>query len=317
MTVATSPVLAAGAVCWRVVDGKPRVLLVHRTQHQDVSLPKGKLDPGETLPQTAQREILEETGVAVSLGAPLGVVEYALPSGRQKVVHYWTAEVSEHALERATFRPNDEIAALEWVSVSKALKRLTYAHDAELVERFAERFAAGRARTFAVIALRHGKAVPPGAWDGPDSTRPLLVRGEAQARSVAPAIAAFAPTKLIASSARRCLSTIAPLAELTGLAVKETADISQDAYEHDEAHVAKVVRKRLAKRHTAVLCSHGPVLPEILSELAAQSNSRMDEALRRAASLDTGEYAVVHFSVDDPRAGIVAVERHSPSPDPA
>ena len=40
-------VLAAGAVCWRVVGGKVRILLVSRTQHKDISLPKGKVDPGE------------------------------------------------------------------------------------------------------------------------------------------------------------------------------------------------------------------------------------------------------------------------------
>ena len=50
-------VLAAGVVCWRLVGKQAKVLLVHRTQHKDVSLPKGKLDPGETLPQTAEREI--------------------------------------------------------------------------------------------------------------------------------------------------------------------------------------------------------------------------------------------------------------------
>ena len=74
MTAATGPVLAAGAVCWRLVDGKPRILLVHRGDRADISLPKGKLDPGETLPQTAKREIQEETGLTVTLGAPLGTV---------------------------------------------------------------------------------------------------------------------------------------------------------------------------------------------------------------------------------------------------
>ena len=82
MTVTTPPVLAAGAVCWRLVGGSARILVVHRATHNDVSLPKGKVDPGELLPQTAQREILEETGLSVTLGPPLGTVEYPLPSGR-------------------------------------------------------------------------------------------------------------------------------------------------------------------------------------------------------------------------------------------
>ena len=51
------PVLAAGAVCWRIVDGRAKVLVVYRATHSDYSLPKGKLDPGETLPETAVREI--------------------------------------------------------------------------------------------------------------------------------------------------------------------------------------------------------------------------------------------------------------------
>src|SRR3954462_2963493 len=97
--VVTTPVLAAGAVVWRVIDGQTKVLLVHRTQHKDVSLPKGKVDPGATLPQTAVREIFEETGLTVTLGAPLGVVEYTLPNGRDKIVHYWSAEVNDHLLE--------------------------------------------------------------------------------------------------------------------------------------------------------------------------------------------------------------------------
>ncbi|MFM5904537.1 MAG: NUDIX domain-containing protein, partial [Micrococcales bacterium] len=55
-------VFAAGAVLWREVDGQLMVALVHRTVYKDWAWAKGKLDPGEVLPQTAVREILEETG---------------------------------------------------------------------------------------------------------------------------------------------------------------------------------------------------------------------------------------------------------------
>lgn len=308
-----SPVLAAGAVCWRAVDGVARILLVHRAAHADVSLPKGKLDPGETLPQTAKREIQEETGLTVTLGAPLGTVEYVLPSGKDKVVHYWSAEVDEHSLELASFIPNDEIASVEWVTLAKARKKLSYAHDIEVIDRFEERFDAGRARTFAIIALRHGKAVPGELWDGPDSTRPLMQRGTDQSVSVAPAIAAFAPHKLISSSAVRCTSTIGPLAGYLSLPVKESTGISQDAYEFGGATVAETVRKRLHKKVTAVLCSHGPVLPEIISEIARQTKTASDAALRRSAMLATAEYAVIHISFDKPTSGIVAIETHGPS----
>jgi 8-oxo-dGTP pyrophosphatase MutT (NUDIX family)/phosphohistidine phosphatase SixA len=307
------PVLAAGALCWRLVDGKAQVLLVHRGDRADVSLPKGKVDPGETLPQTAVREIAEETGLAIALGAPLGTVEYTLPNGREKVVYYWSSEVSAEAVKQSTFAANSEISAIEWVAIDKVRKKLSYAHDIDIVDRFEERLKAGRARTFAIVALRHGTAVPPSLWDGPDATRPLMQRGADQALSVAPAIAAFAPTKLISSTAARCLATIAPLSGVLALPVKESKRISQDAWEEGESDVEKVVARRIEKRTTAVLCSHGPVLPEIILEIARVTESPTDQALRRAAELSTGEYAVIHIARTFSHHGIVAVETHGPA----
>ncbi|MEP6479941.1 MAG: NUDIX domain-containing protein, partial [Rhodoglobus sp.] len=286
------PVLAAGALCWRLVDGKARILVVHRGDRADVSLPKGKLDPGETLPETAVREIAEETGLAVTLGAPLGTVQYVLPSGRDKIVYYWSAEIDDHALELAKFVPNDEIAALEWLDLDKARKKLSYEHDLEIIDRFVKRLKKGNARTFAIVVARHGKAVAPELWDGPDSTRPLMQRGVDQSVGIAKGIAAFSPEKLISSTAARCLATVDPLARLTQLPVKATDDISQDAYDGSAASVDEIVAKRLRKKRTAVLCSHGPVLPQIVEALIAQTRSKVDAELRLAASLSTGDFAV-------------------------
>jgi 8-oxo-dGTP diphosphatase len=308
-------VLAAGAVCWRIVGGKVRILLVHRTQHKDISLPKGKVDPGELLPQTAVREIAEETGLTVGLGAPLGEVEYTIPSGRRKIVYYWSAEVDGHALETARFRPNEEIAALEWVSISKARNNLTYPHDVDIVNTFAERWKAGHARTFAVIIVRHGKAVPAEAWDGPDATRPLLLRGAAQATTIAPAVAAYWPEKILTSTAVRCVATITPLATLTGIKPKELAGISQDAFEIDEATIAEILAKRMKSKRSVVLCSHGPVIPEIVRELADLTRTPHTSDVGSMASLATGEFSVLHVSTQHPRSGFVAMETHSPEPE--
>jgi 8-oxo-dGTP pyrophosphatase MutT (NUDIX family) len=309
----TLPVLAAGALCWRLVGGAAQVLLVHRGDRADVSLPKGKVDPGETLPQTAVREIAEETGLAITLGAPLGTVEYTLPNGREKVVYYWSSEISAEAVKASTFRANSEISAVEWVPIDKVRKKLSYAHDIDVVDRFVERLASGRARTFAIIALRHGTAVPPSLWDGPDSSRPLMQRGVDQALSIAPAIAAFSPVKLVSSTAARCLATIAPLSGVLALPVKRSKKISQDAWEEDESDVESIVARRIEKGVTAVLCSHGPVLPEIIIEIARVTDSPTDQALRRAAELSTGEYAVIHVARRFTNHGIVAVETHGPA----
>jgi len=309
----STPVLAAGAVCWRDTEHGVEILLVHRTQHRDTSLPKGKLDPGETLPETAVREIAEETGLVVALGPPLGVVEYRLPNGRDKVVYYWAAEVAELAIANSTFAANDEIESLHWMSPADARSELSYPHDIDIVERFAELHQQGRARTFAIIALRHGKATPPENWDGPDATRPLLQRGIDQALSVAHGVAAYRPAKLLSSPAVRCLQTIAPTARVTGLEVKEKPEISQDAFRSDAAAVAKVVAKRLRAGVTVVLCSHGPVLPQIIDAVVRATATPDSGKLRRAAMLSTGEYAVLHVPVDHPESGVVAVEIHGPT----
>lgn len=310
---AQAPVLAAGALCWRVIDGKIRVLLVHRDRHDDVSLPKGKLDPGESLPQAAAREIKEETGLTVALGAPLGTTEYTLPGGREKVVHYWAAEVDDEMHSASTFAPNDEVAKLEWLSLKKAHKALSYSHDRDVLDRFRARVENDTLRTFAVIALRHGKAVPGHTFDGVDAERPLLPEGKQEARAAAASIAAYLPKKLVSSDAVRCVKTIRPLAKLTGLPVKQTHKISQDGWEQGGADVAAVVAKRLAKRVTAVLCSHGPVLPEIVAEVARQSNTVNDQSVRAAAMLETGAFTVLHLAAERPDAGIVAIETHGPA----
>jgi 8-oxo-dGTP diphosphatase len=310
-----APILAAGAVCWRIVGGKVRILVVHRTQHKDISLPKGKVDPGELLPQTAVREIAEETGLSVGLGAPLGEVRYTIPSGRSKIVYYWSAEVDAHAIETARFRPNDEIAALEWNSISKARNRLSYPHDVDIVDAFAERWRAGRARTFAIIVVRHGKAVPQDAWDGADSSRPLLLRGTAQATSIAPGIAAYRPEKILTSDAVRCVATITPLAELTGLKPKQVAGISQDAYGSDAATIGQVLQKRMKAKATVVLCSHGPVIPEIIREVAGLTRTPFSKEFAAMGALATGEFSVLHVSAQHPRSGVVALETHSPEPE--
>jgi 8-oxo-(d)GTP phosphatase len=312
-TATQGPVVAAGAICWRTAPsgkdkGRVEVLLIHRAHHTDVSLPKGKVDPGEATPRTAVREIEEETGYRVSLGAPIGTAEYVLPSGRDKIVHYWAAEVTKGELERAgKFTPNSEVAAVDWVGLDAAKHALTYARDVELLEIFAERVLAGTHRTFALVTLRHAKTVGHGDWSGPDATRPLLPVGREQAKSVAPIVAAFGPVKIVSSTAARCLATVEPLSARLRLGVTSTSDISQDAYEHGAADIAKVIRKRLDKGRNAVLCSHGPVLPDIVATVASlttETPERFD--LRAAASLSVGDFAVMHIAGDK----LVAVERH-------
>lgn len=306
-------IYAAGALCWRIVDDKLVVLVVHRTKYGDVTIPKGKVDPGETLPQTAVREILEETGLAVTLGVPLGVSAYPLASGREKIVHFWAAEVTEQAIAQSTFVPNSEIAAIEWVTVKKARGYLTYERDVEILDAFEALVKQGITSTFALIALRHGKAEPRGGWNGSDASRPLTDRGVKQAAGNVPTLRAWRPRRIVTSDAVRCVATVAPLAAATGVKPRREPGISQDAYEEGNGDVRGVIGKRVRSRKTAVLCSHGPVLPEILREIALATGTMPGGYLNDAADLDTGGFSIVHLSATNPSSGIVSIETYAPA----
>ncbi len=305
-------IYAAGGVVWRLVDGKLRLLLIHRTRYRDVTLPKGKVDPGETLAETAVREILEETGIRVDLGVPVGVSRYRLPSRRTKIVHYWAAEATDAAIRASQFVPNREIAALEWMSLKKARKALSYPADLEILDHFATLVGEGVLRTFPLVVLRHAKAMAREKWHGEDAARPLTARGRAQAAAIVGPLRAFGVHRIVPSPAQRCVKTVAPLARALGRRVTRTPLISQDAWESGDADARTVIGRRVRARTPAVLCSHGPVLPDILSELALATGTLRGSYLGSASALEVAAFSVVHLSATNPGSGIVAIETHDP-----
>ena len=107
------------------------VCLVHRPRYDDWTLPKGKLDPGESFEAAALREVWEETGLRCRLGDELETIRYRGHKDRPKVVRYWRMEVEDDP----GFAPNDEVDELRWMAPAEAARLLTYAHDRALVER--------------------------------------------------------------------------------------------------------------------------------------------------------------------------------------
>ena len=305
-------VYAAGAVIWRLVEGKLHILVIHRTAYADVTLPKGKVDPGEMLAETAVREVFEETGFRVSLGIPVGVSRYRMPNKRQKIVHYWAAEATEEAIRASRFVPNKEVAAIEWVTPKRARTYLSYPVDVEILDAFLKFVDDGVLQTFPLIVLRHGKAVGRDAWAGPDAQRPLTARGTRQANAIVGPLRAFGARRIVSSDAVRCVTTVTPLAAALGKTIRRTDLISQDAWEEDRADIRSVVGKRVRSGKPAVLCSHGPVLPAILNEIALATGTLRGSYLGSASTLDFAAFSVVHLSATNPGSGIVAIETHTP-----
>lgn len=127
-------VRAAGGVVWRTRPSGVEVLLVHREKYDDWTLPKGKLDPGETWEQAAIREVFEETGVVAVLGHELAGAAYDDHNGRPKQVRYWSMAVAAEV----PFEPGDEIAERVWIHLHDATARLTYPRDVVVLDSFRE-----------------------------------------------------------------------------------------------------------------------------------------------------------------------------------
>lgn len=131
------PVEAAGGV---VVGDDGRVLLVHRPRYDDWTLPKGKLDPGETFEQAALREVREETGLMCTLGRELAGTEYRDRKDRPKIVRYWLMQVDQRGAppplatpHGGEFEPNDEVDEVRWLAPADAEELLTYSRDREVL----------------------------------------------------------------------------------------------------------------------------------------------------------------------------------------
>jgi len=125
--MAEPEVLAAGGLLVRD-DG--RVAVVHRPRYDDWSLPKGKLDPGESFEDGARREVWEETGVRGRIREELQPVEYVDRKGRDKLVRWYRMDVDGDPDE---FVPNDEIDELRWLTPAEALDVVDYDHDRALL----------------------------------------------------------------------------------------------------------------------------------------------------------------------------------------
>jgi 8-oxo-dGTP diphosphatase len=109
-------------------ESGPEVAVVHRPRYDDWSLPKGKLDAGESWESAALREVEEETGLRGELQGELPAARYRDRKGRRKLVRWWLMRPLG-----GEFTPSDEVDELRWVSPSEAAEVLDYDHDRALV----------------------------------------------------------------------------------------------------------------------------------------------------------------------------------------
>jgi 8-oxo-dGTP pyrophosphatase MutT (NUDIX family) len=128
-------VRAGGGVLHRVgEDCAVEVLVIHRPRYDDWTLPKGKLEPGESVEEGALREVEEETGFHGEIERRIGETAYKDRRGRPKRVTYFAMRPVS-----GEFAPNDEVDEIRWVPVDDANELLSYDHDKHLVAQVARR----------------------------------------------------------------------------------------------------------------------------------------------------------------------------------
>jgi 8-oxo-dGTP diphosphatase len=312
-------IYAAGAVLWREVSGQLLIAVIHRARYDDWSFPKGKQDPGENLPQTAVREIREETGLSIKLGVRLKVVHYTVGGNIPKEVHYWAARVSDSALAKSKFKPSEEVEKVEWKSPEEVRGLLTYDFDREVLNRLLDLYLLGQLRTKPVIVLRHATATQRSEWKGgkglDDGHRPLLPVGHSEAAQLVPLLSAFAPKRLVTSSWVRCRTTLEPFAKSKGLKLIERHQLSEFGNKKGPRRTLKVVHDLVTDGSPAVICSHRPALPTIIEALGKYGSANHATVLAETAALEPGHMTVVHLTAKSdgkPRA-IVSIETYAPA----
>lgn len=268
---------AAGAVLWRPTDSANpglEVAVIHRPRYDDWSLPKGKVDPGETAPVAAVREVCEETGQHAILGRRLDMVSYPIEAGVKKV-YYWAARSTG-----GEFTPGNEVDELVWVPIADALKMLSYSHDRKMLRHFTKH----PADTHTVVVVRHGTAGRKSRFKGDDTQRPLDKRGRAQAEALVPQLLAFGATDVYAADRLRCHQTVEPLAEELGVTVHNEPTLTEESYAKSPKRARRRILEIAGQQGTPVICTQGKVIPDLIAWWCERDGVRPDKSRNHKGS---------------------------------
>jgi 8-oxo-dGTP pyrophosphatase MutT (NUDIX family) len=126
--------VSAGGIVYRRDGSRLDFAVCGRDSDGVWGLPKGTPNPGESLEQTAVREVTEETGLDVKIADKLGVIEYWFSRERiryHKWVHYYLME----AVGGDTSKHDVEYDRVEWFPAEVALKKLTFKNEVEMAQK--------------------------------------------------------------------------------------------------------------------------------------------------------------------------------------
>ena len=122
---------SCGAVVFRTKNNRIQILLIRHVNGGHWAFPKGHVEKGETEEQTALREILEETGLSVTLDNRYRqVVSYSPKKDVIKDVVYFVAHASA---DSETVAQEAEISRIRWVDASKSIEYVSFDNDKKVL----------------------------------------------------------------------------------------------------------------------------------------------------------------------------------------
>jgi broad specificity phosphatase PhoE len=127
-----------------------------------------------------------------------------------------------------------------------------------------------------VLLIRHADAGSRRDWSGTERERGLSKKGRRQADALTPVVEKYAPARLLSSPYRRCVDTLQPSASATGLVIEVCDELAEGKAEE----ALKLVRS-LAGEDVA-MCTHGDVIPEVLTALADEDRLDLGPEPRQA-----------------------------------
>ncbi|MEG0978462.1 MAG: NUDIX hydrolase [Oscillospiraceae bacterium] len=123
---------SCGAVVFRSVDGEIRYLLIKNKRSAHWSFPKGHVERGESLEQTAYREVLEETGVHIDLIPDfITESEYTIQGRVEKTVNIFLASTNDSE----TIIQEEEIDDYMWMNFQDTMDKLKFENDKKILNK--------------------------------------------------------------------------------------------------------------------------------------------------------------------------------------
>jgi phosphohistidine phosphatase SixA len=192
------------------------------------------------------------------------------------VAHYWAARPLG-----GNFHPSEEVDELRWLPLAKATDLLTHRHDRTLLAGLD----GATAITHTVLLVRHAEAGDRQTFQGDDDLRPLTPAGWRQAEALRALLPLFGAQRVYSAPPVRCRQSVEFLAADLGVSIIEEPLLSEQGYLADPAGgLSRLIEIATEPGGTAVVCSQGGVIPELISTLAVTAGLDLPDVPSRKGS---------------------------------